>query len=53
VLPVIVPHDEIRFAFLDGPGRLEAVGGHSQLLITLAHCGTAASILRCYVGELK
>jgi hypothetical protein len=30
LLPVVVLHDEIRFAFFDGPGRREAVRGYFQ-----------------------
>src|SRR6516165_5532010 len=40
LLPVVVLHDEIRFAFFNGPGRREAAGGHC-----LAGCTqTAGSI---------
>jgi hypothetical protein len=27
LLPVVVLHDEVRFAFFNGPGRREATGG--------------------------
>jgi hypothetical protein len=30
----VVLHDEIRFAFFDGPGRWEAAGCHSGQIVT-------------------
>jgi hypothetical protein len=36
LLPVVVLHDEIRFAFFNGPGRWEAAGGHGAAFVVLS-----------------